>query len=144
MEEDMAIDADFQKINLLHSIKELDRDSKSAQNIIDDMIYICHETAKMKGWWNPPKSFGEQIVMMHAELSEAIEEYRAQHATNEVYFVKDEQGFDKPEGVPIESADLLIRLLDTCGAEGIDIFNGFILKTRYNLTRSQRHGNKKI
>lgn len=100
-----------------------------------------HDIALSKGWWNPPKSFGEQIVMMHSELSEVIEAYRTEDGDiTKVWF--DENG--KPEGVPIEFADLVIRVLDTCGRYNIDLLGAILSKTKYNMSRSQRHGNKKI
>ncbi len=98
-----------------------------------------HQLAKEKGWYNPPKTFGEEIVMVHSELSEAIEEYRAGHPATEIY-VKD----GKLEGVPIELADAVIRILDICGNHGIDLVDAINRKHEYNSTRTIRHGNKKI
>ena len=55
----------------------------------------------------------------------------------EVYFVE-----NKPEGVPIELADLIIRVLDTCEQYGIDIEAAIEMKIKYNETREYRHGGK--
>lgn len=46
----------------------------------------------------------------------------------------------KPEGVPSELADILIRVLDACGAYGIDIDGVVREKIRYNATREILHG----
>jgi len=47
-------------------------------------------------------------------------------------------------GVAIELADCIIRILDYCGAKGIDIDDAIKQKHEYNKTRSYKHGGKKI
>ena len=49
----------------------------------------------------------------------------------------------KPEGIPIELADVIIRVLDYCGYAGIDIDAAISQKHEYNRTRPYRHGGKK-
>lgn len=96
-----------------------------------------HNTAVDKGWWNPAKTIGEQVVLYHAELSEGIEEIRTGHKPAEIYY-KD----GKPEGFPIELADCVIRMMDTCEFYGIDLAKAILDKMEYNNTRSFRHGGK--
>lgn len=48
----------------------------------------------------------------------------------------------KPEGVPSELADTIIRILDMCGYYGIDIERILNEKMEYNHTRAHRHGGK--
>lgn len=56
-----------------------------------------------------------------------------------------EFGYDaKPEGIPIEFADTIIRVLDICGFYGIDIEEALRVKAQYNATRPYRHGGKKL
>ena len=105
---------------------------------------IAHDTALEKGWWNPPTTFGEQLVLFHAEISEALEEFRSGKLPNEIYVSTQLEQPDKPEGIPIEFADLLIRLLDTCEYYDIDLIGAVLEKMEYNKTRSHRHGNKVI
>lgn len=104
-----------------------------------DLQKKAHDTALEKGWWNPAKTFGEQLALFHSEVSEALEEYRNGHEPNEIYTVD-----EKPEGVPIELADLLIRVFDTCEYYDIDLIGAIFTKMEYNKTRSHRHGGKVI
>ena len=46
----------------------------------------------------------------------------------------------KPVGVPSELADVIIRVLDACGAWGIDIVQALDEKMAYNDTRPPLHG----
>lgn len=129
---------------------------------------IVHRTAVKKGWWEPqviglddetgaevmaPRSFGELIALVHSEASEALEEHRNGHEATEVYHasmhtgVSPETGVQygwKPEGIPIELADIIIRVLDIAGHYGIDIERAMMLKAKYNESREHRHGGKKL
>ena len=96
-----------------------------------------HETAKKHGWYDTEKSFGEDIALMHSELSEAFEAYRINGDPAKSWV---ENG--KPEGVPSELADVIIRVLDACERYGIDIEKALRDKAFYNESRSYRHGGK--
>lgn len=98
-----------------------------------------HENAKNHGWWDENRTFGEIIALCHSELSEALEEYRNHHKATEIYY----RG-QKPEGIPIELADVIIRILDYCGKEGIDMGEAIKIKHEYNKTRPYKHGGKVI
>lgn len=79
-----------------------------------------------------------RIALIHSELSEALEEHRNGHPAHELYF-----GLDgKPEGVPAEMADVLIRVFDFCGALNIDIEAAVEGKMEYNKGRTFMHGGK--
>ena len=107
-----------------------------------------HKNAVDHGWWEDDRSFPEIIALCHSELSEALEEYRNRHGANDIYYkyTTDRNKTSltgKPEGIPIELADCIIRIFDYCGKEGIDIFNAIMVKHKYNKTRPYRHGGKK-
>lgn len=109
-------------------------------NNLNELAHEIHVIAQQHGWWEPPiRSFGELISLCHAELSEALEEHRNHHSPNEVYLVG-----EKPEGIPIELADVIIRILDMCGHYGINIEEAVRQKIEYNKTREYKHGGKKI
>jgi NTP pyrophosphatase (non-canonical NTP hydrolase) len=99
-----------------------------------------YDLAKEKGWHDHgnEKSFLECCALIHSELSEAIEEFRSGKFYTEVYY-----NDEKPEGIPIELADVLIRLLDTAEQYGINLEEAVEIKHQFNKTRSYRHGNKK-
>lgn len=46
----------------------------------------------------------------------------------------------KPEGVPAELADIVIRVFDMAKAYGIDLADAIEEKMAYNMTRPHKHG----
>ena len=48
------------------------------------------------------------------------------------------------EGIAIEMLDCIIRILDWCGKEGVDVDALMSLKHEYNKTRPYRHGGKAL
>lgn len=106
--------------------------SKSFNKWADEI----HENAKEHGWWDDERSFGDIVALCHSELSEALEEYR--NGEKLVYF--GEGG--KPEGIATEMVDCIIRILDWCAKEDVDVDGIMELKHQYNKTRPYRHGGK--
>ena len=74
---------------------------------------------------------------MHSELSEVLEEYRNGVGPDTIYYNN-----GKPEGIPIEMADVIIRALDFCAGYEIDIEEAIKLKMEYNKGRPYMHGKK--
>jgi len=133
--------------------------------MLNELAKEIHKNAADHGWWDEERSFGEIIALCHSELSEALEEYRGGNAGT--YYpcpigcparrgeITCRAGYDrvkctnltappKPEGIPIELADCIIRILDYCGKSGIDIDEAIRIKHEYNKTRPWKHGGKVI
>jgi hypothetical protein len=109
---------------------------------VDNLQERIHKQAVSKGWWKEPRDVPHCLALIHSELSEALEEYR-QSTSNDprLYYGKD----SKPEGVLVELADAVIRILDLAQHIAPDISFGNVLleKVAYNATRPHRHGGKR-
>lgn len=119
-----------------------------------------HQNAVEHGWWDEERSFGEIIALCHSELSEALEEFRDRRpmvycealGTNNACKDGECGGIEclswfngrKPEGIAVEMADCIIRILDWCGKEGVDIEAILEAKHAYNKTRPYKHGGKAL
>ena len=107
---------------------------------INDLIKEAHENAVAHGWWEEERPFAELIALTHSELSEALEEYRDGRELGEIYYSCTAGGRGnenclfpgvrpcpekcknlKPEGIPIELADVIIRIADYFGRYKIQV-----------------------
>lgn len=101
----------------------------------------AYQNAVSKGWHDTPRQPAELIALMHSELSEALEELRNGRPVQEIYY---NRGSKKPEGVPVELADCVIRIMDFCGLHKIDLAEAITIKMDFNETRPRRHGGKAL
>lgn len=106
---------------------------------IRELMEESWQTSHDKGWHAQPKTLGDDIALIHSELSEALEEMRKGIDVTHLYYVK-----GKPEGVAAEFADVLIRVADVCEQRGIPLEDAILEKLEYNKTRPWRHGGKAL
>ena len=117
----------------------------------------CYANSKAHGFWDEAWNLGEKIALIHSELSEALEAHRSKLPTmflhNDIQYHwqdgqvkmtpqrdKEMKLLSKPEGLAIELADAIIRIMDLCGKLDIDIGRAILTKMEYNSTRSHKHG----
>jgi NTP pyrophosphatase (non-canonical NTP hydrolase) len=91
---------------------------------------------------------GNKLMLIVSEVAEAQDELRKGVRADFTYYPGDpvykngELQLQKPEGVPSEMADVVIRVLDFCFTEGIDLESIIEEKLAYNATREHKHGKK--
>lgn len=133
--------------------------AESDERLVNDMIdgsanmqelqQRVHQTALEHGWWDEDRSFGDIVALIHSEVSEAFEEYRDQADTvhfdlgSNPYWLRVDAETGKPEGMAIEMADIVIRVMDYLEMVGADLYDLVKLKDEYNQTRPYRHGGKR-
>jgi len=125
--------------------------------VFEDMQREVVQFLKDKGWYEDGRSVGDEMALLHSEVSEALEEFR--NGRMKTVFEKrtgmgpryyDQQQGDeemtvmKPVGFASEMADILIRLLDDAERHGVDLVEEFRIKMTYNRTRAFRHGGRAI
>lgn len=120
---------------------------------LNEWAAVIHQNAVEHGWWDEDRSFAEVVALCHSELSEALEEDRAGRPNlycaacgspeeADAAMCAECNGVGKPEGKAIEMLDCVIRILDWCGKEGIDVDRLLAIKHNYNITRPYKHGKR--
>lgn len=111
-----------------------------------DIAALClesHQISHSKGWTSIKRTDAQSLNLMVSELSEALEDFRNNRGTHEVYYEykTDHAGVAqisaedrekiirnsreklekfKPCGIPIELADCIIRMGQHCGTNKLD------------------------
>ena len=89
--------------------------------------------------WRDDRTVGDLLMLMVSELAEAMEEWRNWHEPNDW---RVDHG--KPEGIPVELADVVIRILSFCAKFDINLQQAVLDKMAFNETRPHRHGGKRV
>ena len=106
---------------------------------LERLVVEAGDMAARKGFHDLRPTFGDRLALIHSEVSEALEAYRD---TGHLHGWRREDG--KPEGVPSELADIVIRVADLCYVEGIDLGGAVADKLRHNAGRPHLHGGKAL
>lgn len=105
---------------------------------LEELMIPIHKTAVEKGWWEGERDTDEIYSLFFTEISEAVEEMRkpqfednlgqemwcihpvTKEPTIGYVEVETEHGIEigKPEGIGVEIADAVIRVLDWMGFKG--------------------------
>lgn len=119
---------------------------------LNDWRDDVHAQAVRAGWWSKPTdTIPAKLLLVHSELSEAVEAMRDARPCpkgapdvdyDDLRAVTRWNG--KPEGFAVEIADTVIRLLDLAGQIGLDLDALVQMKHEFNATRAERHGGKLI
>jgi NTP pyrophosphatase (non-canonical NTP hydrolase) len=112
---------------------------------LNDAAEQIHEDAKRKGFWDSERETGTLLMLCVSELFEALEADRKGRVANLDKFDKGIAHGDIFETYikdtfEDELADTVIRILDLCGARGIDLERHINLKLKYNRSRERMHG----
>lgn len=84
---------------------------------LNELAKSSYAVATEKGWWSgPERSDATLSLLMTSEISEALEDFRANKDPAHIWY----EG-EKPCGIPIELADFIIRVADYAGHKGLDL-----------------------
>lgn len=116
----------------------MDMEMKDGAVFIAWFGWLCRqseEIARLHGFHDTPLNDGEQIALMHSELSEGLEALR-----------KDLKSDHIPEflGIEEELADVIIRIAHYTKRKNLRTAEAVIAKMQFNESRPYKHGNKKF
>lgn len=100
-----------------------------------DLQRRLYDGEKLAGW-DPDNAntFAEEIAHLHEEVSEAFRAWRSTKSAVITY--ADRHDDAKPEGVPVEFADVLIGMFYIAERWGFDLLEAVEIKHQWNLKRS--------
>ena len=131
------------------------RAQRDMDNLVDALSSAEEDVYRVNvanGWFDDDRTVGDDIALLHTEVSEMFEAYREGGLGDQTAITASDitgvrqpgDALPKPEGFGSEVADVLIRLLDTCKRRGVNLAWEFERKLAFNATRGHKHGGKII
>lgn len=117
--------------------------------MLNEVAAEIYQNNAEHGWYEHGLNFPEALALIHAEVSEVLEAWRRGREITKISYYSEHALTDhdttavtiKPDGIPIELADIIIRVLGVCGYYKIDIDAAIAEKMAFNKDRPHRHGN---
>lgn len=104
---------------------------------LDELAQAAHAQAVASGWYDgegppTPEAVAVRLALIHAEVSEVLEE------------VRQPDGDLSGQRVAEELADVVLRVADLAGWLEIDLARAIRAKAEKNAARPRRHGGKRL
>jgi NTP pyrophosphatase (non-canonical NTP hydrolase) len=132
--------------NALHDIQRLIGNANANKGFHEEGDAIRHAVAiGDAAEYVLTNYYANKLLLIVSEIVEAHDELRAGRSMTETWYVENfghEDQPAKPEGVPSELADAVIRCFDLADEAGIDLAAIIDEKLAYNATRPFKHGKK--
>lgn len=119
-------------------------------NTLKLMTKQVREVNEANGWHDHSRTVGDGLMLIVSEAAEALDAFRDGGTADQTkplfdsYSGQQSDKMPKPEGYGSEMADILIRLLDECDRQNVNLAYEFTRKLAYNRTRGYHHGGRKL
>jgi len=99
---------------------------------LNDLSAESYKIAKEHGWHDEERSISALTLLMQSEVAEIVEEYRKHKGLSDIWYEIHHESAgvhyttignpgDKPCGIPVEIADIVIRIADYCGKYSLNL-----------------------
>jgi NTP pyrophosphatase (non-canonical NTP hydrolase) len=106
---------------------------------LKEIQQLANQITKEKGFGHGERNIPGLLALIHAEVSEALEDYRKDA---DLKTMRLENG--KLVGFPSELADVIIRVGDLAEYMGIDLDDAVSRKLENNKNRAHKFGDKRV
>lgn len=128
-----------------------DSRTQRRKTMIQAMAAEVRAVNMTNGWFEKDRTIGEGMALLMSEGAEAFDAWRKYGFEDTIDLDKckhdpSDPHIDscKPIGYGSELADVLIRLLDQCDRDDVDLIEEFHRKLAYNRTRGYQHGGRRV